>query len=57
MRDDLESSVSQWSMKHGEFYGSGIASKFDAKKERQHDSYWNWASCTTASPLLQNNCR
>jgi 3-oxoacyl-ACP reductase-like protein len=57
MRDDLESSVSQWSMKHGEFYGSVIASKFDAKKERQHDSYWNWASCTTASPLLQNNCR
>ncbi|KAG2956425.1 hypothetical protein PC119_g27691, partial [Phytophthora cactorum] len=38
-----ESSVSQWVTEHGEFYGAGIAGKFDAKKERQYDSYWNWA--------------
>ncbi|KAG2522184.1 hypothetical protein JM16_005912 [Phytophthora kernoviae] len=43
LREDLESSVSQWVTEHGEFYGAGIASKFDAKKERQYDSYWNWA--------------
>ncbi|KAL4137325.1 hypothetical protein PRIC2_000847 [Phytophthora ramorum] len=43
MREDLESSVSHWVAEHGEFYGSGIAGKFDAKKERQYDSYWNWA--------------
>ncbi|RAW22304.1 Fatty acid synthase subunit beta, partial [Phytophthora cactorum] len=43
MREDLESSVSQWVTEHGEFYGAGIAGKFDAKKERQYDSYWNWA--------------
>ncbi|KAL3671875.1 hypothetical protein V7S43_002543 [Phytophthora oleae] len=43
MREDLESSVSQWVTEHGEFYGAGIAAKFDPKKERQYDSYWNWA--------------
>ncbi|CAI5733880.1 unnamed protein product [Peronospora farinosa] len=43
MREDLESSVSEWVAEHGEFYGAGIAGKFDAKKERQYDSYWNWA--------------
>ncbi|KAG6574452.1 putative fatty acid synthase subunit alpha [Phytophthora cinnamomi] len=43
LREDLESSVSQWVTEHGEFYGSGIVGKFDAKKERQYDSYWNWA--------------
>ncbi|KAE9298711.1 Fatty acid synthase subunit alpha [Phytophthora rubi] len=43
LREDLESSVSQWLTEHGEFYGAGIAGKFDAKKERQYDSYWNWA--------------
>ncbi|GMF15411.1 unnamed protein product [Phytophthora lilii] len=43
MREELESSVSQWVTEHGDFYGAGIAGKFDAKKERQYDSYWNWA--------------
>ncbi|KAL4138997.1 hypothetical protein PRIC2_002497 [Phytophthora ramorum] len=43
LREDLESSVSQWVTEHGAAYGSGIAGKFDAKKERQYDSYWNWA--------------
>ncbi|RLN71955.1 hypothetical protein BBJ28_00024816, partial [Nothophytophthora sp. Chile5] len=43
LREELETSVSQWVTEHGEFYGAGIASKFDAKKERQYDSYWNWA--------------
>ncbi|EGZ23948.1 hypothetical protein PHYSODRAFT_556584 [Phytophthora sojae] len=43
LREDLESSVSLWVTEHGEFYGAGIAGKFDAKKERQYDSYWNWA--------------
>ncbi|KAI9921603.1 hypothetical protein PsorP6_002324 [Peronosclerospora sorghi] len=42
MREDLESSVSHWIIEHGELYGAGIASKFDPKKERQYDSYWNW---------------
>ncbi|CAI5741155.1 unnamed protein product [Peronospora destructor] len=43
MREDLELSVFEWVAEHGEFYGAGIAGKFDAKKERQYDSYWNWA--------------
>ncbi|OWZ15871.1 Fatty acid synthase subunit alpha [Phytophthora megakarya] len=42
LREDLESSVSQWITEHGEFYGAGIVGKFDPKKERQYDSYWNW---------------
>ncbi|CAI5714225.1 unnamed protein product [Hyaloperonospora brassicae] len=43
MREDLESTVSQWVAEHGELYGAGIVGKFDARKERQYDSYWNWA--------------
>ncbi|CAH0517169.1 unnamed protein product [Peronospora belbahrii] len=43
MREELELSVTKWVAEHGEFYGAGIVGKFDAKKERQYDSYWNWA--------------
>ncbi|ETO78797.1 holo-[acyl-carrier-protein] synthase [Phytophthora nicotianae P1976] len=43
MREEMESSVLQWVTEHGEFYSTGVAGKFDAKKERQYDSYWNWA--------------
>ncbi|CEG41510.1 fatty acid synthase subunit [Plasmopara halstedii] len=43
MRENLEMSMSQWVIEHGDIYSTGIKSKFDAKKERQYDSYWNWA--------------
>ncbi|KAF4131937.1 4'-phosphopantetheinyl transferase domain-containing protein [Phytophthora infestans] len=43
MREEMESSMSQWVTEHGEFYSTGVVSKFDTKKERQYDSYWNWA--------------
>ncbi|EEY57118.1 fatty acid synthase subunit alpha, putative [Phytophthora infestans T30-4] len=42
MREEMESSMSQWVTEHGEFYSTGVVSKFDTKKERQYDSYWNW---------------
>ncbi|CAI6312067.1 unnamed protein product [Periconia digitata] len=31
-----------WRSEHGEVYGEGILAKFDVKKERTYDSYWNW---------------
>lgn len=43
LREELEGTVSEWVAEHGEFYGNGIHSLFDANKERQYDSYWNWA--------------
>ncbi|KAG3101268.1 Fatty acid synthase subunit beta [Phytophthora idaei] len=43
VREAIESSLSQWISEHDEGYTAGITGKFDAKKERQYDSYWNWA--------------
>jgi fatty acid synthase subunit beta len=43
LREQMESSVSHWVSEHGEAYGNGIASMFDVRKERQYDSFWNWA--------------
>uniref|UniRef100_K3WEQ6 Fatty acid synthase subunit alpha n=1 Tax=Globisporangium ultimum (strain ATCC 200006 / CBS 805.95 / DAOM BR144) TaxID=431595 RepID=K3WEQ6_GLOUD len=43
LREQMESSVSHWVSEHGEAYGNGIAPMFDARKERQYDSFWNWA--------------
>ncbi|ETM01359.1 holo-[acyl-carrier-protein] synthase [Phytophthora nicotianae] len=43
VRQYAESSMSQWLTEHDESYTAGITGKFDAKKERQYDSYWNWA--------------
>ncbi|TYZ68250.1 hypothetical protein PybrP1_005286 [[Pythium] brassicae (nom. inval.)] len=43
LREQVESSVSRWVTEHGEAYGNGIAPLFDARKERQYDSFWNWA--------------
>ncbi|KAG3005001.1 Fatty acid synthase subunit alpha [Phytophthora cactorum] len=43
VREAIESSMSQWMTEHDEGYTTGITGKFDAKKERQYDSYWNWA--------------
>lgn len=31
-----------WVSEHGEDYAEGIIPKFDAKKQRVYDSYWNW---------------
>ena len=31
-----------WVSEHGEVYGEGILPKFDVKKERTYDSFWNW---------------
>ena len=38
----LRSQLGSWVEEHGETYGDGIASMFDAKKARQYDSSWNW---------------
>ncbi|GLD97526.1 hypothetical protein PINS_up006216 [Pythium insidiosum] len=43
LRERVESSMSVWVEEHGEVYGNGIVSRFDGKKERVYDSYWNWA--------------
>ncbi|KAJ0391655.1 hypothetical protein P43SY_011807 [Pythium insidiosum] len=43
LRERVESSMSVWIEEHGEVYGSGIVSRFDGKKERVYESYWNWA--------------
>ncbi|KAK1943247.1 Fatty acid synthase subunit alpha [Phytophthora citrophthora] len=40
--ENLEAALSMWVMEHGDFYSANIAGKFDAMKERQYDSYWNW---------------
>ncbi|TPX18964.1 uncharacterized protein E0L32_011357 [Thyridium curvatum] len=38
----LQSQLESWVEEHGESYGDGIVSKFDAKKARSYDSSWNW---------------
>ncbi|OAP62549.1 hypothetical protein AYL99_01776 [Fonsecaea erecta] len=40
--DDLQGRVDAWSAEHGEAYERGIMPKFDSKKIRKYDSYWNW---------------
>jgi fatty acid synthase subunit alpha len=43
LREGMESSMAQWVTEHGELYSAGVVGKFDPKKERLYDSYWNWA--------------
>lgn len=38
----LQSQLGSWVEEHGEMYGDGIESMFDAKKARSYDSSWNW---------------
>ncbi|POR32439.1 Uncharacterized protein TPAR_07356 [Tolypocladium paradoxum] len=33
-----------WVTEHGEDYADGITPKFDVKKQRVYESYWNWCS-------------
>ena len=40
--DELQSRVDSWGAEHGEAYEKGIRPKFDPKKARKYDSYWNW---------------
>ncbi|KAI4595314.1 3-oxoacyl-[acyl-carrier-protein] synthase [Pestalotiopsis sp. 9143b] len=42
MIEELQSKIDAWSAEHGEAYERGIAAKFDTKKIRKYDSYWNW---------------
>ncbi|KAK6086184.1 fatty acid synthase alpha subunit [Seiridium cupressi] len=42
MIDELQSKIDAWSAEHGEAYECGISPKFDVKKVRKYDSYWNW---------------
>ncbi|KAH6651498.1 hypothetical protein BKA67DRAFT_330604 [Truncatella angustata] len=42
MIDELQGKIDAWSAEHGEAYERGIAPKFDVKKVRKYDSYWNW---------------
>ena len=39
----LLSSLDVWQREHGDVYADGIIPKFDAKKSRVFDSFWNWA--------------
>lgn len=42
MIDELQGKIDSWTAEHGEAYERGIAPKFDVKKARKFDSYWNW---------------
>ncbi len=41
--DGLQTRVDAWEAEHGDAYEGGIQPKFDARKARRFDSYWNWA--------------
>lgn len=40
--DNLQKQLDTWTAEHGESYGKGIIPKFDPRKVRSYDSYWNW---------------
>lgn len=40
--DGLQKQLDTWTMEHGESYGKGIVPKFEPRKARTYDSYWNW---------------
>jgi fatty acid synthase subunit alpha, fungi type len=42
MIEELQAKIDAWSAEHGEAYERGIAPKFDVRKVRIYDSYWNW---------------
>lgn len=40
--DGLQKQLDTWTAEHGESYGKGIVPKFEPRKARTYDSYWNW---------------
>ena len=40
--NDLQQQLNVWVAEHGEMYNQWIAPKFDVRKARKYDSYWNW---------------
>ncbi|GAB9466788.1 hypothetical protein Gpo141_00004153 [Globisporangium polare] len=44
LREQIEASVLRMHAEHGEDYTEGVTPMFDARKERQYDSFWNWAA-------------
>lgn len=49
--------LDDWVLEHGEEYADGIASIFEAKKERLYDSYWNWNAQDIRSLVQSLECR
>lgn len=47
--EKLQSQLGLWVEEHGERYGEGITSMFDAEKVRSYDSSWNWGMQTLLS--------
>lgn len=41
--EKMQEKMDAWAAEHGEAYERGIAPKFDAKKVRLFNSFWNWA--------------
>jgi phosphopantetheine--protein transferase-like protein len=41
-RADVESALLLWRDEHGDEYERSIRPKFDSRKVRMYDSYWNW---------------
>ncbi|KAK8076207.1 hypothetical protein PG994_003479 [Apiospora phragmitis] len=41
--EKMQEKMDAWAAEHGEAYERGISPKFDAKKVRLFNSYWNWA--------------
>ncbi|KAK6822504.1 hypothetical protein PG987_014049 [Apiospora arundinis] len=41
--EKMQEKMDAWAAEHGETYERGIAPKFDAKKVRLFNSFWNWA--------------
>ncbi|KAK8091785.1 hypothetical protein PG997_002146 [Apiospora hydei] len=41
--EKMQEKMDAWAAEHGESYERGIAPKFDAKKVRLYNSFWNWA--------------
>ncbi|KAF9873687.1 hypothetical protein CkaCkLH20_08797 [Colletotrichum karsti] len=43
-QDEALKELDLWRHEHGEDYAEGIKPKFDIKKQRLYDSFWNWCS-------------
>ena len=43
LRKSLEGQLDSLAAEHGDYYTSGIKGKFQPKKLRTYDSFWNWA--------------
>ncbi|KAF6814060.1 fatty acid synthase subunit alpha reductase [Colletotrichum sojae] len=40
----VQDELDLWRSEHGDDYADGIKPRFDLKKERYYDSFWNWCS-------------